>query len=161
LTGFPSETPAEIPATTPRVFAFKKSPFVNSLDARAAAGLIDAIRTAPTPLCRIDFQQCGGALSDVSPTATAFWNRDFQWSCPIIGGYTDVGKERETSMTWARQTAHLLAPYTLGTYSVEITPGLPETASEVKQAFGENLARLGALKRKWDPENLFRLYYPI
>ncbi len=43
---------------------------------------------------------------------------------------------------WVRQTAHRLAPYTAGMYAVEIIPGLPETATEVEQAFGGNLSRL-------------------
>ena len=60
-----------------------------------------------------------------------------------------------------RQIVQLLAPYTVGMYSVEITPGLPETVKEVEQAFGGNLAKLRRLKRKWDPHSLFRLYYPI
>jgi hypothetical protein len=46
-------------------------------------------------------------------------------------------------------------------YAVEITRGLPETATEVGQAFGGNLARLRALKKKWDPDHLLRLYYPL
>jgi hypothetical protein len=112
-------------------------------------------------LCRIDLQQCGGALEDVPPHATAFWNRSFEWNCPVIGGYTSLNGEREACAHWVRQTVQLLAPYTVGTYCVEITPGLPETAKEVEQAFGGNLARLRVLKQKWDPENLFRLYYPI
>jgi hypothetical protein len=161
LAGFPSETPPEIPATNPRVFTFKKSPFLKSLDAAAAAGLMKAIRTAPTPLCRIDFQQCGGALTDCPPTSSAFWNRNFEWNCPVIGGWIGGEDDRTACTAWVRQTVKFLVPYTLGTYSVEITPGLPETVQEVEQAFGGNLPRLRMLKRKWDPESLFRLYYPI
>ena len=44
---------------------------------------------------------------------------------------------------------------------VEIRPGLPETGREVALAFGPNLQRLGALKRRWDPTNTFRHSYPL
>jgi hypothetical protein len=161
LSGFEMGAPPANPAMIPRAFTFKKSPFLKSLDVAAAAKLVEAIRAAPTFLCRVDLQQCGGALGDVSPTATAFWNRGFEWSCPVIGGWIGLDGEREACANWVRQTVQLLAPYTVGMYSVEITPGLPETAKEVEQAFGGNLAKLRRLKRKRDPDNLFRLYYPI
>jgi hypothetical protein len=160
LSGFEMGAPAD-PATSQRVFTFKKSPFLKFLDTAAGAGLVEAIRAAPTSWCRVDLQQCGGVLGDVSPSATAFWNRGFEWNCPVIGGWTGLDGEREACADWVRQTVQLLAPSTVGMYSVEITPELPETAKEVEQAFGGNLARLRRLKRKWDPDNLFRLYYPI
>jgi FAD/FMN-containing dehydrogenase len=149
------------PASNQRLFKFEKCPFLKFLDATAAAGLVEAIQAAPTSLCRVDLQHCGGALSDVAPTATAFWNRDFEWNCPIIGAWVGPDGEREECTDWVRQTMQVLAPYTVGAYSVEISPGLPETAKEVEQAFGGNLARLQALKRKWDPDNLFHRYYPV
>ena len=161
LVGFPTETPLENPAANPRVFTFKKSPFLKLLDADAAAGLVKAIRAVPTSMCRIDLQQCGGAAGNVSPTATAFWNRNLEWNCPLIGGWIGGDDDRKACTAWVRQTKKFLAPYTLGTYSVEITQELPETSQEVEQAFGGNLPKLSRLKRKWDPENLFRLYYPI
>jgi FAD/FMN-containing dehydrogenase len=139
-----------------RLFAFKKAPFVKSLDATALA---EAIRAAPCPLCEIELQQTGGALGDVSPTATAFWNRDFEWSCPVIGAWLDG--DGVACTRWVRDTVSALAPHVVGTYSVEIEPDLPETLTEVEQAFGENLPRLRALKERFDPDHLFRLYYPL
>ena len=161
LAGFPPTTPLEAPATSPRIFTFKKSPFLNGLDPAAAKFFINAIRSAPTSLCRIDLQHCGGAMGDVAPDATGFWNRGMQWNCPIIGAWTDTEKHREACTEWVRQTKRSIGPYVAGTYCVEILPGLPETAAEVREAFGANLPRLQKLKRKWDPERVFRSYYPI
>jgi hypothetical protein len=149
------------PATKQRLFNFEKCPFLKALDATAAARLVEAIKAAPTRLCRIDLQHCGGALADVAPAATAFWNRDFEWNCPVIGAWHGLDGEQEACTNWVRETVQLLAPYTVGTYSVEVAPGLPETAREVEQAFGGNLPRLRELKRRWDPDNLLRLYYPL
>jgi len=149
------------PALKQRLFKFEKCPFLKSLDATVAARLIEVIRSAPNSLCRIDLQHCGGALADVAPNATTFWNRDFEWNCPIIGAWIGPNGESGACTDWVRQTMQILAPYTVGTYSVEISPGLPETAKEVEQAYGGNLARLQALKRKWDPDNLFRCYFPV
>ena len=84
-----------------------------------------------------------------------------QWNCPIIGEWTNTNNRRDACIDWVRQTKQRLEPYIVGTYCVEISPGLPETASEVQQAFGANLLKLQTLKRKWDLDELFRSYYPI
>src|SRR5262249_51695682 len=114
------------PATNRRLFKCEKCPFLKPLDAHVAAGLMEVIRAAPTPSCRTDLQHCGGALGDVAPPATAFWNRSFEWNCPVIGAWVGPDGEREACTNWVRQTMQVLAPYTVGAYSVEIVPGLPE-----------------------------------
>ena len=54
-----------------------------TLGPEVAAGLSDAIRSASTPLCRIDFQHTGGALADIADTATSFWGRGAEWNIPL------------------------------------------------------------------------------
>jgi hypothetical protein len=145
-----------------RLFKFEKCPFLKGLDAKVAVQLIEAIRKAPTTLCRVDLQHCGGALGDVSRTATAFWNRDFEWNCPIIAAWIGQQCEHAAACTsWGRHVTQILEPYTVGSYSVEITPGLPETNREVELAFGENLRRLQQLKQKYDPNGLLPHSYSL
>jgi hypothetical protein len=153
------DTPS--PPALERLFKFEKSPLLKILNASAAARLVAAIRAAPTPLCRIDLQHCGGAVGDVASTATAFWNRSFEWNCPVIGVWSESDGLRHECTAWVRHTVQMLAPCIAGMYSVEITPGLPETAREVELAFGDNFGKLRVLKRRWDPDNLFRHYYPL
>jgi hypothetical protein len=160
LSGFQTaELP--VPPASQRVFAFKKCPFIKMMDATAAEGLMTAVRSAPTALCRIDLQHCGGAVGDVLRDATAFWNRDFEWNCPIIGAWSASEDRSAACIDWATQTARTLAPYTAGVYAVELLPGRAETAAEVELAFGGNLAWLRELKQKWDPDRMFRHYYPL
>ncbi len=159
--GFDTEAPPSGPAPEQRLFTWKKSSFLKSLDAAAAAKLVEAIRAAPTSSCRIDLQHCGGAVADVAASATAFWNRSFEWNCPVIGGWIGSEQKGQACLDWVRQTARQLGPYVAGTYCVEIAPGLPETRQEVEQALGGNLDKLRALKKRWDPNQLFRQYYPL
>lgn len=103
-------------------------------------------------------------MADVAPAATAFWNRRFEWSCPVIGGWSASEQKGPICLEWVRETGRNLAPYTVGTHCVEIAPGLPETRQEVELAFGDHRTKLRALKKKWDPDEvfrLFRLYYPL
>lgn len=145
-----------------RVFVFVKSNFLKTeIDDAASAILVNSIKSAPTPMCRIDLQHCGGAVGNVEPTETAFWNRGFEWSVVITGAWFGPKGEREACTEWARKTVREMKPYIEGTYVVDVRPGFPETQQEVEMAFGGNLGKLKSLKKKWDPDNILRLYYPI
>lgn len=144
-----------------RMFLVEKCPYLKALDAEVADKLVRLIRSAPTPLCRMDFQHCGGAVGDVAPTDTAFWNRDFEWSVPLIGAWIGPDGPRAQCADWIDRIMQTLEPYVVGMYSTEIQPGRPETAREVELAFGGNLPKLKALRAKWDPDPVFRLYYPL
>jgi hypothetical protein len=43
-----------------------------------------------------------------------------------------------------------LAAHTVGLYNVELRPGLPETETETRAAYGDNLTRLRALQHRYD-----------
>jgi FAD/FMN-containing dehydrogenase len=120
-------------------------------------GLADAIRSAPTPACRIDFQHTGGALADVPDTATAFWGRGAQWNIPPNAVWSDAA-DSDACYGWARDTLGVLAADAMGVYSVEVRPGFPETEREVELAYGDNLGRLRALREKTDPAAVLGSY---
>ncbi|MGB2691076.1 MAG: FAD-dependent oxidoreductase [Thermodesulfobacteriota bacterium] len=145
-----------------RFFVYVKSNFLRKdLDKKAAEILVNSIKSAPTPLCRIDFQHCGGAVGDIEPTATAFWNRGFEWNFVVSGIWIGPKGEREACIKWVSKTVREMKPYIEGAYVVDVRPGFPETQKEVEMAFGSNLSKLRSLKKKWDPKNILRLYYPI
>ena len=58
-------------------------------------------------------------------------------------------------MAWARQLGDAVAPSSSGVYVNELAD---EGEDRVRSAYGaETYARLAALKRTYDPTNLFRL----
>ncbi|WP_406053602.1 FAD-binding oxidoreductase [Streptomyces sp. NBC_01077] len=139
------------PGDGPRGSFFGKAAFTGpTLDAAAADTLADRIHTAPTRACRIDFQHTGGALADVDDTATAFWGRASEWSIPVNAIWDDA-VDGEACIAWARDTLRALAAHTVGVYNVELRPGLPETETETRAAYGGNLARLRMLQHRHDP----------
>ncbi|MFJ4781342.1 FAD-binding oxidoreductase [Streptomyces sp. NPDC088762] len=139
------------PGDGPRGSFFGKAVFTGpTLDAAVAGAIADRIRTAPTRACRIDFQHTGGALADVDDNATAFWGRTAEWSVPVNAIWGD-GDDEEACRTWARDTLRALAPHTVGVYNVELRPGFPEYEAEVRAAYGGGLARLQALRHRYDP----------
>ncbi|MFF3618999.1 FAD-binding oxidoreductase [Streptomyces sp. NPDC002467] len=133
---------------------FGKATFTGpTLDAAVADALADRIRAAPTKACRIDFQHTGGALADVADTDTAFWGREAEWSVPLNAIWDDDA-DTGSCLTWARDTQRALAGHTVGIYNVELRPGLPETETETRAAYGGNLARLRALQHRHDSTGL-------
>ena len=72
-----------------------------------------------------------------------------------------ISEDRDACIAWGRETMAAFAPSSTGVYSVELRPGFPETPAEVDAAFGGNLPRLRALKRRVDPDDVLGSYYPI
>lgn len=130
---------------------FGKAVFTGpTLDAAVADALAERMRSAPTRACQIDFQHTGGALADVDDTATAFWGRTAQWSIPLNAIWKEDA-DADACRAWARDTVRALAAHTVGVYSVDLRPDLPEYEAEARAAYGGNLARLRALQHRYDP----------
>jgi FAD/FMN-containing dehydrogenase len=169
LTGLPEYTPPGRGGTEPppltlpepgdsRGSFYGKAVFTGAdLDAAVADALAARIAAAPTPACRIDFQQTGGALADVGDTDTAFWGRGNEWNIPLNAIWSDPS-DGDACLAWARDTVDALSDHTTGVYSVEIRPGCAETERELAAAFGDNRARLQALRGRIDPAGVFSTY---
>jgi alkanesulfonate monooxygenase SsuD/methylene tetrahydromethanopterin reductase-like flavin-dependent oxidoreductase (luciferase family) len=90
------------------------------------------------------FRAVGGAVSDVSPDATAYANRSANFAVSAMGGRHDYLDQQ-----WSK-----LYPYFSGLYTNFDSDTRPE---RITDAFPPaTLERLQALKRQYDPENLFR-----
>jgi FAD/FMN-containing dehydrogenase len=161
IPGPAGEEPAPISRPEPGVdrgWFYGKSVFTGpTLGPEVADDLAEAIRCAPTPMCRIDFQHTGGALSDVEDGDTAFWGRGAEWNIPLNAIWSDA-HDADACYAWARQTLRVLAKDTLGVYSVEVRPGFEETERETQAAFGYNLSRLRDLRRQHDPAGILGSY---
>jgi hypothetical protein len=99
---------------------------------------------------------CMGAFNRLPRDAAAFWNRDARTTL-IVQAFWDAPRDAEASeahMRWARETFGRLAPHTKGFYVN--TMALDDPQQRVRATYGDNYARLVALKRKYDPTNMFR-----
>jgi FAD/FMN-containing dehydrogenase len=113
----------------------------------AAAGL-------PGGECEIFVAQLGGAMARVAPEATAFAGRDASFIMNVHGRWSDPGDD-ERVRHWARAAFSAAAPHATGSGYVNF---LTEDEGErVATAYGRNYPRLQALKRRFDPDNLFRM----
>lgn len=120
----------------------------------AAVSAMEARRPAETQI--ILSGDCAGAFRRVAPQATAFSNRDAHSTLIVQARWQDPRDQAaaETSMQWARETFALLEPHTKGFYVNTVASDDP--AQRIRATYGANYERLVALKRKYDPQNLFR-----
>jgi FAD/FMN-containing dehydrogenase len=87
-------------------------------------------------------------------TATAYVNRGAAYDNFPASIWTEPAAD-QANISWAREMYAALQPFAMdGVYVNNLGD---EGDDRVKAAYGENYARLAALKRKYDPDNLFRL----
>jgi FAD/FMN-containing dehydrogenase len=98
--------------------------------------------------------QLGGAVSDVDDDATAFNNRRAGHAFNILGiTRTEEGFDAERE--WARTFWSALEPHQTSVY---VNFLMEEGEQRIREAYGpEKYDRLKALKRKYDPDNFFRI----
>jgi len=107
-----------------------------------------------SPLTAFPIWQMGGAVSRVADDATAFTSRGAGYTFNITAmteGPDGFDEERE----WSRDFWSALSPHHMGVY---VNFLMEEGEERIREAYGAaKYDRLKALKRKYDPENLFRL----
>src|SRR6266850_8195812 len=116
--------------------------------------LIDALinEVKPGADLSIVFEQCGGAISDVAPTATAIAHRRDSFQLLMAASWKDAA-ENEAHRARVHAAWDKVSQFSSGFY-VNLN-----TADQkaVDDNYGPNRARLTALKKQYDSANLFRL----
>jgi FAD/FMN-containing dehydrogenase len=132
---------------------YLKSGFTKTIDEK----LIDAILAGLEPdtdrTTMIYFQQCGGAVSRIPVSATAFAHRYAQQNL-ILNVTSAIEMDSKPHVAYARKYWATLEPSTEGYYTNEVAN---ESQRNIDANYGPNFSRLLALKKKYDPGNLFRL----
>jgi len=116
--------------------------------------LVSRVDTITSPFSQLNGWAVGGAASRVDAGATAVGLREVGFELNITAAWpaADVAGERHTA--WVHDGWEALRPYSVGVYANFLSD---EDAAGVQAAYGERLARLTALKGRYDPTNVFRL----
>jgi FAD/FMN-containing dehydrogenase len=101
----------------------------------------------------------GGAIGRVADEAAAFTGRDHPFDISPDTAWSDPAHD-EVNMAWVREAMAIVEPDLLpGRYINELSHGGPEVT---RASYGDaKLSRLRALKREWDPENVFHLNHNV
>lgn len=145
--------------TNPVPFLGKNS-LLGPLDEGAIDALLEVSGPAAEPPYFVELRHFGGALSRPPRIPNAIGRRDAEFS--LYSGSV-VSPERYASLRSAHETLHArLAPWGTGAVCVNFLSG-PEVTTEILRSayLPEDFARLTALKKRYDPENMFRINHNI
>jgi FAD/FMN-containing dehydrogenase len=132
-----------------------KGDFVASLPDEAIAAHITHAGTPPSDFSLMHLYPIDGAVRRVAKDATAWHTRDANWSMVIAGIDPDPAKA-EALKTWGRAYWKAVHPYNhAGGYTNFMMDD--EVEGRLEATFGDNYARLAAIKAAYDPNNLFRV----
>ena len=107
-----------------------------------------------SPISSVALWQMGGAVPRIGESETAFNGRDAAFTFNINGN-SRTAEEFEAERAWARTYWSALQPHHTSVY---VNFLMDEGEERIQQAYGpERYQRLKALKRAYDPANVFRL----
>ena len=121
-------------------------------------GLVDVaverFASVPSPMSAILFEQFHGAVCRVGVTDTAVPHRDEGWNLLLPSVWMDPA-ETDANVAWTRETHAAFAPHLSKRRWLNYL-GDDQGADAVRDAYGPNYDRLVELKRRYDPDNVFR-----
>ncbi|MGZ8694654.1 MAG: FAD-binding oxidoreductase [Gaiellaceae bacterium] len=134
---------------------YMKSAFLSSLPRSMVDASVDHVAQIEDGIDGVvSIWTCGGAISDTSEEATAFTGREgaFWASAEVL--WQDAALDEE-SRAWGRRfVADVAGVAVTGRYVNDVS----EAAEDPRAIYGDaKQERLVALKREWDPDNVFRL----
>jgi FAD/FMN-containing dehydrogenase len=107
----------------------------------------------PSSASSVGLQQLHGVASRVAPSATAFPHRAEQYDFLILSQWSEAS-DSDRNLQWTRALFEAMRPYL--EESVYVNNLGDEGPGRVQAAYGGNYPRLAAMKRTYDPDNLFR-----
>jgi hypothetical protein len=137
----------------PGVRCYLRAGFTPGLTDALIDTIVEHTSAMPSAASTFDFHHMGGAVARVSDDATAFGDRSSDFCFNIVGVWNDP-QEDDVNRDWVRRFASALTPFATGGVYVNFTAD----ADRVRAAYSDHkYKRLQALKRQYDPGNLFRL----
>ena len=132
--------------------------FCDSLEPAATEGILEWLPKSTAPMRAVQIRVLGGAMARTPNDATAFAHRDAGMLVNVAAMYMDPA-EGETHEAWVDGMAGALGKNGAGGYVGFLGEEDEET---LRAAYpGGNWERLRGLKRRYDPDNLFRLNHNI
>ncbi|UTM59760.1 FAD-binding oxidoreductase [Photobacterium sp. CCB-ST2H9] len=142
------------PLLTPGARNYWKSHNFTHLSEGALDVLIEYAGKLPSPHCEIFIGTIGGQTTQVAADAMAYSSRDARYVMNVHGRW-ETPEEDEACISWAREFFSKSKPFASGGAYINFLT--QDESDRVEFAYGETYARLVELKKKYDPNNLFRM----
>jgi FAD/FMN-containing dehydrogenase len=133
-----------------------KGHFLRALDAEVLARLVASLRSSPVPSAFFLIESLAGAAREEPPGGAAFGQRGATWNATVVAIW-EAPEDDERAIAWSREAAVSMAPWSYNGGGYANYASADETDERVRAAFGpERFSRLAAVKRRYDPDNVFR-----
>jgi FAD/FMN-containing dehydrogenase len=133
-----------------------KGHFIRALDAATIDAIVGAMDRVPGGESFVLIEAITGAARREPPGGAAFGQRDAHWNVSGIAVWEDPAEDAE-QIAWSRELADALRPGSLTGAGYANYAPVDETPERVRAAYGpERFDRLVAVKRRYDPDNVFR-----
>jgi hypothetical protein len=131
-----------------------RADFVDELSDEAIEVHVEHAATLPTPQATMHLYPIDGAVHRVSSGDTAFAYRNSRWAQVIVAVDPDPASA-DLLKSWVVDYWEATHPYSAGGAYVNFM--MEEGQDRVQASYGDNYPRLAEIKKKYDPENLFRV----
>jgi FAD/FMN-containing dehydrogenase len=133
-----------------------KSCFLESLSDAVIGVITDFFTRVPSPRTVVVLESLGNSsIQRFSESSTAFVERRYPFNFLITSAWSSPA-ESDQNIRWTKQFYEAMQPYAAKAAYVNYIGD--EGSDGVRRAYGDaKLLRLGALKAKYDPGNLFRM----
>jgi FAD/FMN-containing dehydrogenase len=138
-----------------------KGHFVRDLDSTAIDAVAQAMRDVPGGHSFMLLEAMGGLARQEPTGGAAFGQREARWNVSALGVWEDPADDA-AQIAWARRTVDALRPASLTGAGYGNYAPVDETDERIRAGFGpERYARLARVKRRYDPDNVFRFNHNI
>jgi FAD/FMN-containing dehydrogenase len=133
-----------------------KGHLLRDIDLATSEAIIAAMRTPPNDHSFLLLEAITGRARREPDGGAAFGQREARWNVSALAIWEDPAEDA-VQIAWARQTADSIAPASYSGAGYANYASHDESDTRVRAAYGpERFARLQAVKRRYDPDNVFR-----
>jgi len=118
--------------------------------------VVDRALRQPSPQSTADIWPIGGAVGEFGGDSSAYYGRRVAYLVNPEANWRPPEHDA-TNVAWVREFVDALAPYSDGSRYLNFAGFQEEGESMTRQGYGPHYGRLAELKRKYDPDNFFRL----
>jgi FAD/FMN-containing dehydrogenase len=146
------------PTSPPGNHYYWRSVDFGPLTDEVIATVVEHASRITSPQSSVPIYHLGGAVDRAAAEDTAFGSRGAGHDINMFGAWEPDRADRDRHVAWVRDFSEAMAPHSVGQYVNFLND---EGTDNVRAAYGRRWRRLVALKRRVDPQNLFRYNFNI
>jgi FAD/FMN-containing dehydrogenase len=133
-----------------------KSLYLKEFNNETIGTLLELNAKTPSHHSTIDIWTMGGALSLIGADESPLSPREAPFMIGVEANWDDP-QDNDRNIAWVRECVDGLAQFAAPGVYLNFPGFLEEVDALVQEAYGANLKRLAEVKKKYDPDNFFRI----